>query len=143
MRLMNLIKWKKIITSQNGLSMVEVIGCIAIISIVFISFTTLSQTYLKVDLKQDHKTDALQVAEKVLNELRYDSSYPRNGEEEINETVFSYEIVTDSIDFRDKNEQYELDLGENDLTEVTMYTFLYDNDTQIATVYVSWEVRYD
>ncbi|NBI27996.1 hypothetical protein ERL59_03355 [Chengkuizengella sp. YPA3-1-1] len=129
-------------TSQKGLSMVEIIGSIVIISIVFITFATMSQIYLKTDSKQDHKTDAVQVAEKILNELRYNVDYPRNGEENMNETVFLYEIVTDPIDLRDINDQYELHLvGDNSSTEVTMYTFLYDNNnsTQIATVHVSWE----
>ncbi|MDP5274298.1 hypothetical protein [Chengkuizengella axinellae] len=138
---MNFKMWfKKFTSSQNGLSIIEIIGSIAIISIVLVTFATMSQIYLKTDIKQDHKTDALQVAEKILNELRNNNDFETNGEFEMNKTEYSYKINIDSIDLRNIGEGYKLNLtGSDSSTEVTMFTFLYNNSTQIATVNVSWE----
>lgn len=142
------IKHKINFTSEKGISLVEIIGSIVILSLVLITFATLSQIYLKTDIKQDKKTDALQVAEVILNELRNDSSFDTEVTRyNYNGTDFSYNVVTKKVNFieyNDSDSPVEFD-GNSSLTQVTMYTILdvinenNEKKINIASVNVSWE----
>ncbi|NDI35408.1 prepilin-type N-terminal cleavage/methylation domain-containing protein [Chengkuizengella sediminis] len=137
-----LYKHKINLKSEKGITLVEIIASIAILSILLITFVTLSQFYLKTDIKQDTKTNALQVAEEVLNELRNNNALDKTGTRNYNNTSFEYEVIEKKIDFTIEEDK-KIDLSVNNPSvsdsEVYLYTFLYKNtETYLASVTVSW-----
>jgi prepilin-type N-terminal cleavage/methylation domain-containing protein len=67
---MRVSKLRNLIRNEQGLTLIEVLGAMAVLSILVMSFVALSQYTGSAVVKADRQSDAMVIAQQKLNELR-------------------------------------------------------------------------